>query len=69
LRKYTTIQGDMWDGIAKRVYGDERYMNTLLDANQAHNNTVVFSAGINLSCPAVATREASILPPWKRGKT
>lgn len=69
MRKYTTIQGDMWDGVAKRVYGDERYMNTLLEANQEHNNTIVFSAGTKLSCPEISTRTTAILPPWKRGRS
>lgn len=34
-RVYKTIQGDTWDGIAVKVYGDEKYMNELLEANQA----------------------------------
>lgn len=28
-RVYKTIQGDTWDGIAVKVYGDEKYMNCL----------------------------------------
>ena len=30
---YRTIQGDTWDMIAKKVYGDEKYLDYLM----AHN--------------------------------
>ena len=33
MNPYRTIQGDMWDGIAFKVYGSEAYMNVLLEAN------------------------------------
>lgn len=68
MRKYITIQGDMWDGIAKRVYGAERYMNTLLNANQAYNHIVIFPAGIQLNCPDMHMPSTAILPPWKRSQ-
>lgn len=65
-RSYTTIQGDMWDLIAYRVYGHESYMSTLLEANQGYNDITVFSAGITLTCPDVGASTASTLPPWRR---
>ena len=33
-KTYYTIQGDMWDGIAKKLYDDESGVNALLEANQ-----------------------------------
>ena len=48
---YTTIQGDTWDGIAYKLYEDERYMKALIEANLDYADTLVFSAGIELSCP------------------
>ena len=30
MNTYTTIQGDMWDSIAKKVYGTERAMDILM---------------------------------------
>jgi len=65
-KTYTTIQGDMWDGIAKRVYGEERCMNLLLEANQKYSNIVVFSAGIVLTVPDYNKKSVSLLPPWRR---
>jgi phage tail protein X len=62
---YTTIQGDTWDRIAKRFCGDERRMHTLLAANSAHRNVLIFSAGITLAIPAVDTTRTEALPPWK----
>lgn len=66
MRDYVTIQGDMWDGVAYRVYGNERYMNVLLAANQQYNDIVIFPAGVRLTCPDVDTAVAMTLPPWKR---
>ena len=65
-KTYTTIQGDMWDGIAKGMYGTERAMNILLEANQQHNNTVIFSAGVVLTVPDYDPPRAELLPPWRR---
>lgn len=30
---YTTVSGDMWDTIAKKVYGDEYCADVLMQAN------------------------------------
>lgn len=63
---YTTVQGDMWDIIAKKRYGDEKQMHRLIEANPLHRDTVFFSAGARLSVPAVGVNEISrTLPPWK----
>ena len=65
-RIYKTIQGDTWDGIAIKVYGDERYMNELLEANQGLNEIVIFPANIKLILPEIETKATAILPPWKK---
>jgi len=65
---YTTKQGDMWDAISKKIYGDEKYTEQLMRANTAHLSTVVFSAGVVLTVPDVdTTTVASVasLPPWR----
>lgn len=67
MTNYTTIQGDMWDLIAYKVYGNERYINLLLEANQKHRNTAIFSAGVVLTCPDIhADYLPEFLPPWRR---
>ncbi len=63
---YTTIQGDMWDLIAKRLYGDEAALNVLLDANQQYADMVVFPAGVVLEVPEYTAQVTSMLPPWRR---
>jgi len=65
-KTYTTIQGDMWDGIAKRTLGSEYYMSELIDANPEHRETVIFPAGVHLVIPEVPTPVPELLPPWKR---
>ena len=62
----TTIQGDMWDLIAKRLYGDEAALNVLLEANQQYADTVVFPSGVVLKVPEYTAPVTSILPPWRR---
>ncbi len=64
---YTTIQGDKWDGIAYKVYGDTKFTDVLIEANIECRNIYVFSAGVVLEVPEVETRITSDdLPPWKR---
>lgn len=65
-KTYTTIQGDCWDGIAKRVYGSEDGMNTLLEANSKYSETVVFGAGVVLTVPDYEPPKTDLLPPWRR---
>ena len=65
-RVYKTIQGDTWDGIAVKVYGDEKYMNELLEANQAYREIIIFPVNVSLSLPNIQTQTATILPPWKK---
>ncbi|WP_094607729.1 hypothetical protein SPSIL_009090 [Sporomusa silvacetica DSM 10669] len=62
---YTTKQGDMWDSIAKKLYGDEYLMQDLIEANPDHVTTVIFSAGVVLTVPTSTTTTSSSLPPWK----
>lgn len=55
--RYTTEQGDTWDLIAKRVYGEhnraEFFMHVLLEANQEHRFVTLFSANVELTVPTI----------------
>ncbi len=64
---YITKQGDMWDSIAKKLYGNEKYAEQLMKANTAHISTVIFPNGIVLDVPEIDTTEAVTisLPPWR----
>lgn len=65
-KTYTTVQGDMWDSIAKTIYGNELGMNTLLEANEAYREIVAFPAGITLAVPDYEPPKTDKLPPWRR---
>ena len=62
---YTTKQGDMWDSIAYKVYGDEYKLHYLMDANKEYVEIVIFPAGIVLTIPELTDDETTNLPPWK----
>ena len=69
MAEYITRQGDTWDVISKRLYGDERFMDVLIRANINHRKTVVFSYGKRLVVPEINTQSAAYelnLPLWKR---
>ena len=66
-KTYTTVQGDMWDGIAYKQLGDARYADAIMQANMQYHKTFVFSAGVELVIPEVAQETTlSDLPPWKQ---
>lgn len=67
-KTYITKQGDTWDAISLREYGDERFMDRIIAANQIHINITVFSADIVLTIPAVPISdiEHSNVAPWRR---
>lgn len=64
-KTYTTIQGDMWDLVAYKVYGNEIYMKDLLEANEQYKSLSVFPAGVVLTCPEISSKSVSLAPPWK----
>lgn len=66
LKTYTTVQGDMWDSIAQKLYGAEEALNVLLEANQQYQEVIVFPAGLVLTVPDYSAPVSSELPPWRR---
>lgn len=66
----TTIAGDGWDSIAKRLWGDERLMHVLMQANPAHMDVLIFTADVVLVVPNLPRSSTSLnqidlgLPPW-----
>ena len=65
---YTTIQGDMWDSIAKKVYGTEKAMDILMKVNPEHLTVAVFGAGVEILLPQFTVQEAASndMPPWRK---
>lgn len=64
---YTTSQGDTWDMISYKMYGNEKHVDTLIRANLSYRYIVIFSANETLTIPKIEVVQQSALPPWKRG--
>ena len=65
MRTYTTIQCDMCDSIAYKVYGSEKYMGLLMTSNLQLLDVFIFSAGTVLSVPEVTIEEETDKPAWR----
>ncbi len=63
---YTTVSGDIWDNIALKEMGGERYTSALMEANPEYLDTVIFSAGTVLTIPDIDTPIPKTLAPWKK---
>ncbi|MDR2054353.1 MAG: tail protein X [Desulfovibrio sp.] len=62
---YITMQGDAWDAVAYRLWGEERLFMTLVAANPEHQDTLTFPAGVALRVPSAPERVIQTeLPPW-----
>lgn len=68
MNTYTTLQGDSWDSICYRLYGEERLAHRLLQANPAYMDVLIFAAGLVLELSSAAEMQlpsrAQELPPW-----
>lgn len=63
---YTTIQGDTWDTIAKKMYDDESKIGTLMERNLDCLDTFIFDAGTDIYIPDVEEEEYDeTLPDWR----
>lgn len=64
-RIYKTKSGDVWDRIAKEVYGDESCASFLMANNPESLGYFVFPAGICLAVEDLPEKETA-LPDWRR---
>lgn len=63
--EYSTVQGDTFDGIAWRLWGDEHLAHLLMAANPGLMDTLVFAPGVRLVVPDYTPRpQQADLPPW-----
>ncbi len=65
MKTYTTIQGDMWDSIAYKLYGNEKYMGLLMRHNVDLLDIFIFGAGTELSVPELETELEADMPAWR----
>lgn len=68
LSTYKTVQGDTYDIIAKKVYGDELLMGKIVCSNPKYIGTMVFPSGVILQIPDATDKELKYnsLPPWRQ---
>lgn len=64
-RMYTTVQGDMWDHIAWKFYGDEKYIGVLFSGNPGLLGISVFSAGTKVYIPELPEEPGEDVPEWR----
>lgn len=68
--EYLTQQGDRWDTIAYKAYGDATIVKPIIDANKEVYLTEILPAGRRILVPIIENEEVTIsadmLPPWKR---
>jgi phage tail protein X len=69
--QYRTIEGDRWDLIAFKAYGDATKFNLLLEANKPLAINKTLPAGLKINIPILEDQnagsvQAELLPPWKR---
>ena len=70
ITEYLTKQGDRWDTIAQKAYGDASLVEGIIEANPSVVISAVLDAGIRLVIPILEEGEiiidSELLPPWKR---
>lgn len=62
---YKTVDGDTWDMIAKKVYGDESKADVLMENNVQLLDIFIFSAGTEVETPEITQEGTTALPPWR----
>ena len=68
--EYVTQDGDRWDAIAYRYYGDPHRYEPILRANPAVPIRPILPGGVRLLIPVLPSDDRvadADLPPWKRG--
>lgn len=68
--EYVTKQGDRWDTIAFKAYGDATLINGLIEANVSIVISPILAPGTRVIVPILEQGDIQIdselLPPWKR---
>lgn len=66
-KTHVTVEGDTFDRLALKYYNEEKLASEIIAANLDHCDTLIFSAGVELTIPDVdSVTEPETLPPWRR---
>lgn len=63
---YITSQGDTCDLMAYDLYGAEKYMRYLIEANWPLLDVLVFSSGMKIIVPDISEDADEDIPFWRR---
>lgn len=68
--EYIVKDGDRWDTIANKAYGDPTLFGGIIEANKATVISPIVPTGTRLIIPILEQNEIEVdtelLPPWKR---
>ena len=65
---YIAANGDTWDAIAFKAYGDEFQFPQIMEANRDKSDVVIFSGGESVTIPdRVVVEDTIISSPWQTG--
>ena len=69
--EFVTLEGDRWDAIAYRMYGDPFAFERIIRANPDIPNRPVLPGGLRILVPVITREEAGLVdetavPPWRR---
>lgn len=68
--EHVTSEGERWDQLANRYYGDPYRYEPIVAANPAIGILPIFEGGLTLLVPVLPTPDVASnddLPPWKQG--
>jgi phage tail protein X len=68
-KEYLAPQGAVWDWISWKLYQDEGFIHTLLEANPSLRHIVQFEVPTMINVPdrpQSRGQSSANLPPWKR---
>lgn len=68
METITTVQGDTWDTVALRAYGDTRKAQQLMEAraNVPLLDYQIFPGGVTIAVPEVEDAATYDLPDWRK---
>lgn len=64
---YITQQGDTWDLISHKFFGEEKYMKYLIEANWPLVDIMIFSSGTEIIVPDIPEDADEDAPFWRSG--
>lgn len=64
-KTYTTVQGDTWDLVSLAAYGNEKYVDILMQRNFPLLDYSVFPSGVVIAIPDLPERDENEYPDWR----